>query len=67
MYDIDTNFVDTLYDGRLQQNWLFFLGGVNDIGSGVSGAVTFGRLTNYVAARKCRASLDGCCLHRPSR
>ena len=51
MYDIDTNFVDTLYDGKLQQNWLFFFGGVNDIGSGLSGAVTFGRLTNYVAAR----------------
>ena len=52
MYDIDTNFVDTLYDGRLQQNWLFFLGGVNDIRSGVSAPATYGRLTNYVAARK---------------
>jgi lysophospholipase L1-like esterase len=58
MFDTDTNFVDTLYDGNLQQNWLFFLGGLNDIGglypngTNLAAAVTFGRLTNYLAARK---------------
>ena len=52
MYEVDGFFVDPLYDGKLQQNWLFFFGGINDINAGVSGTVTYGRLTNYVAARK---------------
>lgn len=53
MYAIDGNFVDPLYDGTLQQNWLLFFGGVNDMNSdGLTGAATCGRLTNYVAARK---------------
>lgn len=58
MFETDTNFVDTLYDGTLKQNWLFFLGGLNDIGSfytsgsNIAAMVTYGRLTNYVAARK---------------
>lgn len=53
MYIMDTNFVDSVYDPKLEQNWLFFWGGVNDINSdGTSGLATYGRLTNYVAARK---------------
>jgi lysophospholipase L1-like esterase len=53
MYVIDGNFVDPLYDGTLQQNWLLFFGGVNDMNSdNLTGALTYGRLTNYVAARK---------------
>jgi len=53
MYVLDGNFVDPLYDGTLQQNWLLFFGGVNDMNSdNLTGAATYGRLTNYVAARK---------------
>jgi hypothetical protein len=36
----------------LQQNWLFFFGGQNDIVNGAGAWATYGRLTNYVAARK---------------
>lgn len=52
MYQTDGNFVDPLYDPSLQQNWIFFFGGVNDMGAGVSATSAFGRLTNYIAARK---------------
>jgi lysophospholipase L1-like esterase len=53
MFDLDGNFVDPLYDPSLQENWLLFYGGINDINSdGIGGVATFGRLTNYVAARK---------------
>jgi hypothetical protein len=53
MYVIDGNFVDPLYDGTRQQNWLLFFGGVNDMNNGgPPGDVVYGRLTNYVAARK---------------
>jgi lysophospholipase L1-like esterase len=52
MYAVDSNFVDPLYDESLQQNWLFVFGGPNDIANGVSALGTYGRLTNYVAARK---------------
>lgn len=53
MYVMDPNFVDTLFDPALDQNWLFFWGGVNDINSdGINGQTAFNRLTNYVAARK---------------
>jgi lysophospholipase L1-like esterase len=53
MYGWDGTYVDTLYDSTLQQNWLFMIAGINDIDAGgLSGAATYGRLTNYVAARK---------------
>ncbi len=53
MYDLDGNFVDPLYDAQLEQNWLLFFGGINDLNSdGISGLTAYGRLTNYVAARK---------------
>ncbi len=52
MFNVDGTFVDLLYDASLEQNWLFFWGGVNDMGQGLAGAATYGRLTNYVAARK---------------
>jgi lysophospholipase L1-like esterase len=52
MYAVDGNFVDPLYDESLQQNWLLFFGGPNDIANGISATSTYGRLTNYVAARK---------------
>ena len=49
----DASFVDPLYDPALEQNWLLYFGGVNDInGDGMSGVATYGRLTNYVAVRK---------------
>jgi lysophospholipase L1-like esterase len=52
MYVIDGNFVDPLYETNLQQNWLFFFGGVNDINNGINPLGTYARLTNYVASRK---------------
>jgi hypothetical protein len=53
MYAVDGHFVDALYDTNLQQNYLFFFGGANDVRSGgVSPIDTYTRLTNYVAARK---------------
>jgi lysophospholipase L1-like esterase len=53
MYEWDTAYIDTLYDAKLEQNWLFVIAGINDIHSGgLNGAATYGRLTNYVAARK---------------
>lgn len=53
MYGSDANFVDTLFDPKLQENWLFVIAGINDINTGgLNGAATYGRLTNYVAARK---------------
>lgn len=53
MYDIDGNYVDTLFDGGLQRNWLFMLAGLNDVYTGgQTGFSTWQRLTNYVAARK---------------
>jgi lysophospholipase L1-like esterase len=53
MYATDSTFVDTLYDPRLEQNWLFVIAGINDIHTGgLNGAATYGRFTNYVAARK---------------
>jgi len=53
MYGSDTNFVDSLYDSKFQENWLFVIAGINDINTGgLNGVQTYGRLTNYVAARK---------------
>jgi hypothetical protein len=53
MYVMDPTFVDSLYDPGLEQNWLLFFGGANDINSdGIAGTTCYGRLTNYVAARK---------------
>jgi lysophospholipase L1-like esterase len=56
MYAVDSYFVDPLYDESLQQNWLFVFGGPNDIANGASAVGTYGRLTNYVAARKANHS-----------
>jgi lysophospholipase L1-like esterase len=53
MINQDFNFVDPLYDPKLERNWLLFYAGINDINSdGISGLACYGRLTNYVAARK---------------
>ncbi|HSU53389.1 MAG TPA: SGNH/GDSL hydrolase family protein [Candidatus Dormibacteraeota bacterium] len=52
MYAFDPGYIDTLYDAALDQNWLFVIAGINDIlSSGLNGTATYGRLTNYVAAR----------------
>lgn len=52
MYDQDGSFVDLLFNDKLQENWLFVLGGINDINAGLSGRATWERLTNYVTTRK---------------
>ena len=53
MFDIDGNYVDSLFNGQLQRNWLFVMSGLNDVYSGgQTGFTTWQRLTNYVAARK---------------
>lgn len=52
MWDYDTNRVDTLYDSTYARNYCFEKGGYNDFQSGgFSAAVTFLRMTNYVATR----------------
>jgi len=52
MYSQDATMVDLLFNPVLPENWLFFLGGLDDINAGVSGRATWQRLTNYVATRK---------------